>query len=67
MWPFKKKKEKQYIHDVISFSEPALTIEKKVHDWINSHQQYEPVSVAFSPSGISGILFGLIIYKYEVK
>ena len=67
MWSLRKKQEKQYIYDVISFSESSTTIEKKVHEWLSGHRQYEPVSIAFSPSGITGILFGVIIYKYEVK
>ena len=66
MWPIKNK-EKEYIHDVISFSDPSLTIERKVHEWLNNHRQFEPVSVSFCPSGITGVLFGVIIYKYEVK
>lgn len=65
MWPFKKKRE--WIYDSMSFSESAVLMNRRIHEWLNTHQQYEPVDIAIVPSGITGILFGVIIYKYEVK
>ncbi len=65
MWPFKK--DKKYIHGSVPFSEPHTKINQMINEWLIKNPDIIPVSISMCPSGISGITFGIIIYKQEVK
>lgn len=63
----KQKKAPVYRYDSVAFSEQNTKVDMYIQSWLKKHPEYIPVSVSVCPAHITSVVFGVIIFKYEIK